>query len=120
MAMLNDYIIPQDIEKNYKQILVHLQTIADLEYNKLQMDQQMESNWAELLEIPGFKPGRSNLEKFAKLRDNFPDFMAAYDVLEAELRNAKLDLDLSREETSYFNRILHYFDVLHIWEDKEE
>lgn len=111
MATINDYITPDQIQSNHNDLVNHLQVIADLEHNKLQMDQEKEVLWAQLLEVPGFKPGRSNMEQSAKLRENFPEFMQSYDTLDAELRGAKLDLEIAREKTSYFNRLLNYFNL---------
>jgi len=112
MATIQDFITPEAVSENYNQIVAKLREIADLEQNKLSLEIRRETLWAQLLDVPGFKPGRSNMEKDAKLREADSDLMTAYDTNELELHNANLDLSVLHEKKSYINRLIDYFEIL--------
>jgi hypothetical protein len=92
-------------------------------WNAQQVLNQLEGEkadiWAQLTSNPDFKPGNSNLQRDAKLRDANPLFMKRYEEKTAQVDELKLKADVARQEVAKLKDMLVLGRILTALKDEE-
>lgn len=75
--------------------------------------------WAQLTSNPDFKPGNSNLQREAKLREANPLFMRKYEAEVVKVDELKLKTDVARQEVARMRDMLLLGKILTALQDEE-
>jgi hypothetical protein len=109
---ITEYLLPEDIDSVYTKYYSAIVNEHALEQQLLQIETQKQTLWQKLSTTPDFKPGKSNLEQDAKLRDYNPGFMLLHDELKGKLEEAKLQSQLAKLRVESAKTVISYFEVL--------
>lgn len=109
---MNIPVTYEDIELAYDELTSTIEDAFRIQVEINDLDSEKADLWAGLLEIDGFKPGRSNMEQAAKLRAYFPDFMEKYEARQQHLESIKVDVEVVKLNVQKLKTLLELGRIL--------